>query len=189
MQRVARARSCGWYGRMQATEPRNMTRTTPFSSTMSQSEGLPNKILHIKADLFAAPAGAILVHACNTKGSWGGGIALAFRQKYPAAFVKYRDTCKKEGAELLGTCLLIRGEPHDIACLFTSKDYGRRVDAPADILAATRLAVADLLKQNTDPVKELHACRFNSEKFAVPWEETEKVLVELGTDMVVYERP
>ncbi|KAJ7849990.1 hypothetical protein B0H14DRAFT_3108707 [Mycena olivaceomarginata] len=155
---------------------------------MSQLATLPNKISHIKADIFAAPAGSILVHACNTRGSWGAGIATAFLERYPGAFAKYKNHCAKHGESLVGTCLLIRGEPHDVACLFTSKDYGRRVDPPAAILAATRLAVADLLKQNEDPVKELHACRFNSERFGVAWEETEKILVELDTDMTVYER-
>ncbi|KAJ7693387.1 hypothetical protein B0H17DRAFT_1060001 [Mycena rosella] len=154
-----------------------------------QSATLPSKITHVKADIFAAPEGSILVHACNTVGSWGAGIATAFQEKYPGAFAKYKNVCRKQGEALLGTCLLIRGEHHDVACLFTSKDYGRRVDAPASILAATRTAVADLLAQNTDPTKELHSCRFNSERFAVPWEETEKVLVELGAEMIVYERP
>jgi ADP-ribose 1''-phosphate phosphatase len=173
---------------------------------MSQPATLPSKITHIKADIFAAPAGSILIHACNTRGSWGAGIATAFQERYPGAFAKYKNTCKKHGEALLGTCLLIRGETHDVACLFTSKDYGRRVDSPADILAATKLSVADLLKQNVDPVKEMHAwyvrcrvesnfgltiypSRFNSEKFGVPWEETEKVLVELDAEMTVYERP
>ncbi|KAJ6595652.1 hypothetical protein DFH09DRAFT_1024451 [Mycena vulgaris] len=159
------------------------------SSQPSTALPHPNKITHIKADLFAAPAGSILVHACNTKGSWGGGIAIPFQQKYPAAFAEYKDACKKQGAALLGTCLLICGEHHDVACLFTSKAYGRRVDAPAEILAATRTAVANLLAQNVDPVKEVHACRFNSERFGVEWEETEKVLIELGAEMTVYERP
>ncbi|KAJ6485826.1 hypothetical protein C8R45DRAFT_998058 [Mycena sanguinolenta] len=147
------------------------------------------QITHIKADLFAAPAGSILVHACNCRGSWGGGIAIPFKERYPEAFIEYRDHCKEHGAALMGTCLLIRGETHDIACLFTSKDYGRRVDPPEAILAATKTAVADLLKQNRDPVKELHACRFNSERFGVPWEQTEKVLVEVGATMTAYERP
>ncbi|KAJ7497693.1 hypothetical protein FB451DRAFT_1386913 [Mycena latifolia] len=154
----------------------------------SQPETLQSKITHIKADIFAAPAGSILVHACNTQGSWGAGIATAFQQKYPGAFAKYKNTCKKQGDALLGTCLVISGETHDVACLFTSKHYGRRVDSPEEILAATRLAVADLLEQNKDPAKELHSCRFNSERFGVPWEETEKVLVELGAEMTVYER-
>lgn len=126
---------------------------------MSQppSAPLPNKITHIKADIFAAPHNSILVHACNTRGSWGAGIAAAFQARYPGAFAKYKNTCKRDGAALLGTCLLIRGETHDVACLFTSKDYGRRVDPPAEILKATRAAVADLLKQNEVDGKELHS--------------------------------
>ncbi|KAJ7035620.1 hypothetical protein C8F04DRAFT_1097885 [Mycena alexandri] len=155
---------------------------------MSQPSTPPNKITHVKADLFAAPAGSILIHACNTKGSWGAGIATAFQERYPGAFAKYKNMCKKKGEELIGTCLLIRGETHDVACLFTSKDYGRRVDSPAEILAATRLAVADLLAQNVEPVKPMHACRFNSERFGVEWAESEKILVELGAEMIVYER-
>ncbi|KAK7031429.1 ADP-ribose 1''-phosphate phosphatase [Favolaschia claudopus] len=150
-----------------------------------------NTITHVKADLFAAPKGSILIHACNTRGSWGAGIAIVFKERYPKAFVQFKDICKLHGAALLGTCLLIRGdsETHDIACLFTSKDYGKRVDSPNEILTATRLAVEDLLRQNENPVKELHACRFNSERFGVPWDETEKVLVELGAVVTVYERP
>jgi len=37
----------------------------------------------VVGNLLTAPHGAILVHACNTLGSWGAGIALAFRGKYP----------------------------------------------------------------------------------------------------------
>ncbi|KAJ7646923.1 hypothetical protein FB45DRAFT_1019206 [Roridomyces roridus] len=150
---------------------------------------MSSKITHVKADIFAAPPNSILVHACNTRGSWGSGIAVPFKERYPDAFVTYNDTCKEHGEALLGTCLLIRGETHDVACLFTSKDYGRRVDPADEILKATRTAVAGLLKQNEQEGKELHACRFNSERFGVPWEETEKVLVELEAEMIVYERP
>ncbi|KAJ7230719.1 hypothetical protein GGX14DRAFT_411903 [Mycena pura] len=151
---------------------------------------LPSKLTHIKGDLFAAPAGrSILVHACNTRGSWGAGIALAFKERYPEAFEEYKAACKTHGTALLGTCLLVRGAQHDVACLFTSRDYGRRVDPAPDILAATRLAVADLLEKNIEPVKEMHACRFNSERFGVAWEDTEQVLQELGAEMTVYDRP
>ncbi|KAJ7598745.1 hypothetical protein C8J56DRAFT_1157847 [Mycena floridula] len=87
-----------------------------------------------------------------------------------------------------GTCLLISGEQHDIACLFTSRGYGRSKDSPDEILQATRTAIRDLLSQNSSG-KEMHACRFNSGKFAVPWPETEQVLVEEEVNMTVYEPP
>ncbi|KAF8967122.1 hypothetical protein BDZ97DRAFT_1917067 [Flammula alnicola] len=144
-----------------------------------------SKLSYVLGDLFSAPPNSILAHACNTQGSWGAGIALAFRNKYPAQFEQYRTHCKEHGSALTGTCLLIPGDTHDIACLFTSRAYGRRKDSPAEILAATRMAVQDLLNQNVDK-KPLHACRFNSGKFAVPWADTEGVLNDLGVSMTIY---
>lgn len=120
-----------------------------------------SKLKYITADLFAAPPGSILVHACNSVGSWGAGIAVAFRTKYPSSFEVYKAHCKAHSTdELIGTCLVIRGGEkegwHDIACLFTSKAYGKRKDPPDDILNATRNSVKDLLRQNTDG-KPLHS--------------------------------
>ncbi|KAK1230835.1 ADP-ribose 1''-phosphate phosphatase [Marasmius sp. AFHP31] len=148
-----------------------------------------SNITHITGDLFKAPTGAILVHACNTLGSWGGGIAVAFKERYPSHFETYNAHCKAHtSAELIGTCLVLRGGTegaHDVACLFTSKAYGKRTDTPDEILDATRKAVLDLVRQN-EGNKDLHACRFNSGKFSVPWEDTEQILQELGVKMTIY---
>jgi ADP-ribose 1''-phosphate phosphatase len=114
------------------------------------------ELSYITGDLFAAPANSILVQACNTKGSWGAGIALEFKTKYPAQFEQYREHCREHGDGLIGSCLLIPGDKHDIACLFTSKAYGRRKDSPSEILSATRTSVQDLIRRNTDN-KPLHA--------------------------------
>ncbi|KAJ7598744.1 hypothetical protein C8J56DRAFT_914868 [Mycena floridula] len=54
-------------------------------------------ITYIGGDLFEAPVGSILIHACNTAGSWGGGIAVAFLERYPAAFQVYRSHCQSHG--------------------------------------------------------------------------------------------
>ncbi|KAJ7282857.1 hypothetical protein C8J57DRAFT_1219026 [Mycena rebaudengoi] len=140
------------------------------------SASVLNKITHITADIFAAPTGSILVHACNTRGSWGSGIALAFKQKYPDAFETYKSG---RAYSSVASRTISRVSSR-------RRTTGKRVDKPEQILASTRLAVLDLLKQNVDPVKELHACRFNSEKFGVPWPETETVLTELGAEMTVY---
>lgn len=115
-----------------------------------------SKVFYIKGDLFSAPPNSILVHACNTRGSWGAGIALAFRDRYPEQYEHYRAYCKAHGQALVGTCLLIPGAEHDIACLFTSLAYGKYKDSPAEILAATRTAVQDLIKYNVEG-KTLHA--------------------------------
>jgi len=144
-----------------------------------------SKLIYVMGDLFAAPENSILVHACNTVGSWGTGIALAFKEKYPTQFELYKAHCNEHGQALIGTCLLISGDKHDIACLFTSRGYGKRRDSKEEILVATKAAVQDLIKQNATS-KPLHACRFNSGKFGVPWEDTEYILEEMGVPMVVY---
>jgi ADP-ribose 1''-phosphate phosphatase len=85
-------------------------------------------------DIFAAPPQTLLIHACNTQGAWGSGIALAFKQQYPKAYAIYNVFCTKE--HLLksrpvptGTALLIppvdAGNTHWIGCLFTSAKYGK----------------------------------------------------------------
>ena len=126
-----------------------------LSTIMSDSS-----LVYIEGDLFTAPDNSILVHACNTLGSWGSGIALTFRQNYPAQFAQYKAHCVTHGQALVGTCLLIPGDKHDIACLFTSRAYGRRKDKPAEILAATRKALIDLEAKNIYK-KALHAWSVN----------------------------
>ena len=128
-------------------------RITIMSDSDAYSE---SSLVYVQGDLFTAPDHSILVHACNTLGSWESGIAFTFRQNYPAQFAKYQAHCETHGQALVGTCLLIPGERHDIACLFTSRAYGKDKDKPADILAATRKAVKDLEARNTDK-KALHA--------------------------------
>ncbi|KDQ49907.1 hypothetical protein JAAARDRAFT_42504 [Jaapia argillacea MUCL 33604] len=112
-------------------------------------------LTYMKASLFTAPPDSILVHACNTQGSWGAGIALAFRSSYPRAYEEYKSYCEAHTAEdIVGTCLLIEGIAeeggHDIACLFTSKKYGRGKDPKEVILRSTRSAVQDLIEKNKD---------------------------------------
>ncbi|RHZ45791.1 ADP-ribose 1''-phosphate phosphatase [Aspergillus thermomutatus] len=53
-----------------------------------------SRITEIEGNLFHAPDGAALIHACNCHGSWGKGIAKAFKDKYPAAFAIYRSHCQ-----------------------------------------------------------------------------------------------
>ncbi|MCJ1265968.1 ADP-ribose 1''-phosphate phosphatase [Lobaria immixta] len=112
-------------------------------------------------DIFSAPANTVLIHACNAKGVWGSGVALAFKKKFPKAFQAYAAHCKPPSSNpanladhqraLAGTAFLLPPSPpqenHWIACLFTSVGYGRSVDSPEQIMANTERAVADLARQ------------------------------------------
>lgn len=140
----------------------------------------------IKGSLFNAPKNSIIIHACNTKGVWGTGIAKQFAEKYPNAYQIYRETCQEKGSKLIGTCLLIQTDKHIIACLFTSIGYGEFKDTPEQILKNTKSAVEDLIKQNISGLK-LYSCKINSGRFAVPWDDTKRILEESGVDIIVYE--
>lgn len=125
-------------------------------------------INYIKGDLFAAKG--ILGHACNCHGVWGGGIALVFKKKYPAAYKVYNEHCmSKTPSQLLGTCLLIpEKDSNVIACLFTSDGSSQQ-----EIVEYTRDAVADLVRQSDKPI---NIPQINAGIFAVPWEKTEQAL-------------
>ncbi|KAK3314735.1 hypothetical protein B0H66DRAFT_563524 [Apodospora peruviana] len=142
-------------------------------------------------NLFDAPPNTVLIHACNCVGSWGGGIALAFKQQYPKAFNHYAEFCKQPPDELIAGALLIppQGGPntkegrkqHYIGCLFTSRRYGRARDSPDDILANTNPAMKGLLQQIAEDggVTEVRMCQINSGLFGVPWTDTKKLLEEM----------
>lgn len=144
-------------------------------------------VITIKGSLFDAPKGSIIIHACNTKGVWGSGIAKEFAKRFPKAHHTYMEFCRKDGHNLLGRCLLIPDKSgYVIGCLFTSKDYGKYVDKPDKILLATRLAIAELILQN--PAKlPMHMCKINSGLFNVPWSDTKAILKSTGQEFVVYD--
>lgn len=53
-----------------------------------------SEITVTKGDLFESPAQTI-VNATNAVGVMGGGIALAFRERYPEMYREYRKLCKE----------------------------------------------------------------------------------------------
>jgi len=156
--------------------------------------------------------------ACNAKGVWGSGVAKAFKQRYPREFEYYRHYCttpragitdlKQHQSALVGTALLIpsKNSPsstdgplkdHLIACLFTSEDFGRKVDSKEKILEATKMSIKDLTSKieelkgvyGPDVVGECWAVKINSVKFRVDWELTKAVLEEGPLDLIVVDRP
>lgn len=145
-----------------------------------------SNITYIKGDLFSAAKGSILIHAVNCLGLWGGGIARQFALKFPKAYETYRKHCREKGIKLLGACLLTQDGDYTIACLFTSKGYGKYIDSPDNILKATKSAINELILFNPDDYK-YHACKINSGLFRVPWEKSEAILKATGRKFTVYE--
>ncbi|PYI07164.1 hypothetical protein BO78DRAFT_469442 [Aspergillus sclerotiicarbonarius CBS 121057] len=146
-------------------------RSDPGQMESSSARG---RVSEIQGNIFDAPDGAGLIHACNCRGSWGKGIAKAFRERYPAAYEIYRSHCRKcssgprynyvpadGGTRKIrapeGTALIIPPQKKDyeagsskrhwIICLFTSRGFGRKVSPEDIILKNTELAVADMQKQ------------------------------------------
>lgn len=134
-----------------------------------------------KMDLFDAPKGAILAHACNCQGVWGGGIAKVFRNKYPLDYAYYNEACIQKGRYLLGKTLILNQSDRLIGCLFTSYSIGENVDSIPQILHNTRLAILDLYEQaSLLKISDIYSNKFNSGLFKVPWYKSEDILLEIS---------
>ena len=95
----------------------------------------------------------------------------------------------------MGTTLLIHESTHRIACLFTSRDFGKRVDPIELILVQTEQSVTDLKRQIEDlkkadssQVGSVWSVRINVGYFKVPWSRTLEVLKDCELDMTVVRR-
>ena len=139
--------------------------------------------------MFEAPNGCLLVHACNTQGVWGSGIAEAFKGRYPKAYAAYRAFCTKKHSasnpvptgttQLLASCDANRS--HWIGCLFTSAKYGKAKDKPDVIVGNTIQAMQMLLElvSQNEGVTSIRMCKINSGRFAVPWQDTADALTSI----------
>ena len=149
------------------------------------------QLTYHKGDMFgAAPKNCLLIHACNTQGHWGAGIAKAFKTHYPKAYTAHNKFCAKQHSKTnpvpTGTAQLLApvdGDPqHWIGCVFTSAKYGKAKDKPDAIVRNTVASTEMLLELvkmaggGGDGVGEIRMCKINSGKFGVPWERTEEAL-------------
>lgn len=144
-------------------------------------------LTEITGDIFSAPDNAIIIHACNCIGSWGAGIAAAFKQRYPRAYEAYSVHCEANTPDsLIGTALLIppseaKGRRHYVGCLFTSKRFGRARDKPDVILGYTTPAMEDLISAvvKDGGVEAIRMCQINSGLFGVPWEDSKALIAQM----------
>lgn len=144
-----------------------------------------SNITYIQGDLFQlAPKDANFAQACNCQGVWGAGIAAQFRNKFPLSYKNYVDYCISTNDTIIGTTL-VHGQT---VSLLTSVDIGKAKDSPDLIIKNTRSAIVDLIISYPH-ITELHMPKINAGLFAVPWYDTEEVLLEFDDLLyfVVYE--
>ncbi len=140
-----------------------------------------SNIIYHQGDLFTAPEGSILFHACNTSGVWGAGIAVTFRERNPSSYESYQEYCEDEGPHgALGKCVVLTGDEDNVGCLMTSQLTQGIFDSPEQITKHTDMSL-DFLRWQVKKFDELQGAEFHMPKinqgiFRVPWEDTESVL-------------
>lgn len=168
----------------------NNSKPPPKGSEVTNATTARIKVTSSRTDLFASPPNTVICHATNAQGTWGAGIAAAFRTKYPQAFTLYAAHCKKwPSSTLLGTTLLIppqtsssnrseREAQHWIGCLFTSEKKGKGKGSKESILEATGEAVGDLARKvaGESEIQGVRMCKINSGLFGVEWEASKAVI-------------
>ena len=145
-------------------------------------------VTEIKGNLFDAEKGSLLVHACNTEGAWGAGIAATFARLYPSYYKTYEAHCHARGKNLLGTALILYGKWHRVGCLFTSSGFGKRALYQDEILHYTRESLLDLFNQISH-TETVNMPRINSGLFRVPWEKTLAVVEEFKDKEIIIWTP
>lgn len=78
-------------------------------------------IEYIEGDIFESPA-QVIVNTVNTVGVMGKGLALSFKQRYPAMFEKYKDACEKH-LLTIGKLMLFYEADHWLLMFPTKKDW------------------------------------------------------------------
>ena len=137
-------------------------------------------IVYKNMSLFEAPHGSILVHAGNSQGVWGSGIAAQMRERYPKQYSHYSRLAHGN----IGKCVMdeITGklkEEHIIATLITaSLESANLSDSPDTIIVNTTTALDDFLNyyKDTNSFLPIYSNTFNSGLFRTPWYRTEFVL-------------
>ncbi|MCY9737526.1 macro domain-containing protein [Paenibacillus alvei] len=96
-------------------------------------------IAHAYGDILNARED-IIGHQVNCQGVMGSGLAKQIKDKYPAAYIKYKQVCYKFTPEkMLGCCQLVYDKESDkwIANLFGQLNYGREEQLYTDYSALT----------------------------------------------------
>jgi len=139
--------------------------------------------------LFDVATGSIIVHACNSQGVWGSGIAKAFSERFPQAYSDYKRFCGEHNSTR-GSASGLAGiydavdRTHRVGWIVTSHDYGDKRDEREKIKINTALALKAFCERvkaaESDSCKpgeiRVYSNKFNSGLFGVEWKESELIL-------------
>ena len=152
------------------SEPKYRVRTSPPSS---DEECL--RVIESTGDIFDAPPNTLIIHACNCDGSWGAGIAAAFKKNYPHAFEVHKDHCDEYSTELIESAQLIPPvDYHEAAAAGTAEDE----ETPDDALQF------NIPSQSKVPAKHFVGCLFTSRHYGRRKDSPKQILAATAPAMV-----
>lgn len=132
-----------------------------------------------KGSLFEVPKFSYLVHACNTQGVWGAGIAKEFKKRFPDSFKHHKAALSMYP---IGSAVICPEENgHRVVCLLVSHGIGGNKDKKASILKHTMWALEDFREQveERNQYLPIYSNKFNSGLFGVEWDRTEAILKDV----------
>jgi O-acetyl-ADP-ribose deacetylase (regulator of RNase III) len=145
----------------------------------------------VTGDLFANTHHAqALAHGVNCRGSMGAGIAMGFRERYPAMFAEYRHRCKAEPRQLNpGDVFPWKADDQLwVFNLATQEDYWR---SRATYEAVERALRAMKALANTEGIASIAMPRIGAGYGGLSWKKVraliESIFADWSGDLYVYE--
>lgn len=115
----------------------------------------------------------IHLHANNSYGNWGAGIAKKFAVRFPKSYFYHKKMPNK-----VGDGYVIDVEDYKVGCLITSSGYGSRKDPPEMILKNTYKSILNLVSSSIEEDIYIQSPKINAGLFMVLWKDTEEVLIK-----------
>ena len=141
-------------------------------------------IQYIEGDMFDSPA-QVIVNTVNTVGVMGKGIALAFKQRYPRMFERYREVCEKHQLTI-GKLMLVY-EPDHWIMLFPTKENWRN---PSKLEYIEKGLMKFVNTYSDKNIRSIAFPRLGCGNGALSWDEVkplmEKYLKDLPIDIYIY---
>jgi O-acetyl-ADP-ribose deacetylase (regulator of RNase III) len=148
-------------------------------------------IRYVAGDLFANEHRArALAHGCNCQGSMGAGIAVGFRERYPAMYAEYRRRCKATPRQFNpGDVLLWKEEQQPwVFNLATQEDYWR---SRATYDAIERVLNAMRAQADAEGIESIAMPRIGAGYGGLSWRKVRAVIERVFADwpgtLYVYE--